>query len=187
MAWYTELNKILLGLRWDISQLQNQDSEPPTPPVPEPEPEPPTPEPVPDPTPDVPKISTGARFCNLNPRSFKIWEFVPTAREKSKRLQVSNTPQPNQPHTVYMLIKKGSPPTLEDFVKTWGMPVSTWRGKVWWPPKPGVENLYWQYSSGTELVEILDNPVGNDKYYIMLYNKGNKPVRSQRLIVMCSV
>lgn len=186
MEWYgllqdamEEFDEKLTGFRDDIIREIRKTE--PTPPEPGPEP---APTPIP-----AGKIGTGRSYRNLNPGQCRIWEFVPTKQERSKRLQVSNTPQPTQPHTVFMLIKKGGKPTIAEFEKTWKMPVSTWResAQIWHPPKPGAENLYWQYTTGTELVEILDNPVGNDRYFIMLYNKGSKPVRSQRLIIMCSV
>jgi hypothetical protein len=98
-------------------------------------------------------------------------------------IQVSNTSQPKQPHTVHMLIKRGSKPEIKDFNRTSEMAPSLYdcRLEKWIPAKPGAENLYWQYSD-TEFVEI-GEPMESNTFYIMLYNSGTSNVRDQRLMV----
>ena len=99
--------------------------------------------------------------------------------------QVGNTPGSDQPRTVHLLVKRGSKPTMADFDLTWAMGISSHYDcglGQWQPAKPGAENLYWNYNTGSqaEFVEM-NEPMGAYTFYIMLYNNGTKSIRSQRL------
>ena len=102
----------------------------------------------------------------------RYFKFVAGVPDYQHPIQVQNTPQPRQPRTVFMLIKRGSKPTIADFERTWEMDQSL----------SGTGGLYWQYSTGTEFVEITE-PMASNTFYIMLYNNGTSDVRDQRLIV----
>lgn len=194
MEWYgllqdamEELDEKLTGFRDDIIREIRKTE--PTPPEPEPGPGPaPTPTPTPTPTP-IPtgKISTGQSLHNFDPYMCRIWELLPSRYEKTLYLAVSNTSQSMQPRTVHLLVAKNRRPTLDDFERTYGRAPSYYdrRLKVWLPSKKGVEDLYWRYNTGSqaEFIQIKDLVINGDKYYIMLYNYGEKSVRSQRLII----
>ena len=117
---------------------------------------------------------------------YKIVAAVPLCIEP---IQIINTPQSQQPHTVHLLVKLGSKPTIADFNRTWTMAQSNYDCGLgqWIPAKPGAEDLYWKYNVGSqgELVQI-NEPRTSSTYYIMLYNNGTRSVRNQRLHVSYS-
>lgn len=92
-------------------------------------------------------------------------------------IQLSNTPYPDQPHTVHLLVKRGSKPTISDFEKTWPLA----------PPKDGKlwNGFSWKYNTGSagELIEITDPPedLSDVTFYVMLYNDGDRDVKQQRI------
>jgi len=114
---------------------------------------------------------------------FNFDGYVPDSEHP---IQVSSVAQyTSEPHTVDMLIKKGSKPTMADFDLAYtGGICSHWHDDLgWYPSKPeGAEDLYYCLTGGkTEFVEI-DKPMEQDTFYIMLYNVGDERVRGQRLI-----
>jgi len=144
----------------------------------------PTPEPdddddednvIPDPS-IIGKITTIAtghmKNYDMPAGRFRYFKFTGKVDDSKHPIQVANTSQSNQKHTVHALVKKGSRPTISDFKRTWNMEQS----------QSGAGGLYWKYNTGTqaEFVEVKD-PTVSTTFYIMLYNFGAKYVSNQRL------
>ena len=125
-------------------------------------------------------------YYDVGPGQTRYFKFVAGVPDCQHRIQVNNAPQPNQPRTVHVLVKRGGKPTIAEFERTWEMAPSKYNCSLeqWRPAKPGAENLYWNYNTGSqaEYVEI-GEPMASNTFYIMLYNNGTSTVRNQRLIV----
>ena len=85
---------------------------------------------------------------------------------------------------MHLLVKQGGKPTIADFNLTWTMAPSDYDCGLgqWIPAKPGAEDLYWKYNTGSqsELVQIKE-PMASNTFYVMLYNNGTRGVRNQCL------
>ena len=116
----------------------------------------------------------------------RYFKFVACVPDCEHRIQVNNASQSDQPRTVHALVKRGSKPTIAEFERTWQMAPSQYdcTAEQWIPAKPGAENLYWKYNTGSqaEFVEI-GEPMESNTFYIMLYNNGTTIVLDQRLSV----
>ena len=117
----------------------------------------------------------------------RYFKFVAGVSDCQNPIQVGSAPGADQPRTVHLLIKRGSQPTIADFERTWTMAPSQYdcTTKQWIPAKPGAENLYWNYNTGsqTEYVQIKE-PMESNTFYIMLYNSGTRDALDQRLTVI---
>ena len=163
---------------WPDILPDNDDNEnvSPTPiPTPDPESEPDDEDVIPDPKiiGKITTISSGhKKNYDMPAGRFRYFKFTGSVSDSKHPIQVVNTSQSNQKHTVHALVKKGSRPTIADFKRTWNMTQS----------QSGAGGLYWKYNTGTqaELVEVKD-PTSSTTFYIMLYNFGAKYVSNQRL------
>lgn len=103
-------------------------------------------------------------------------------------LQLQSTPQSTAPETVHMLVKRASPPTIEDYQRLKSIRPSVYdcRLGIYVPDKP-VEwkDYWWQFisSASGEFYEIMEPITEPTVFYIMLYNDGDRPVYDQVFIV----
>jgi hypothetical protein len=112
---------------------------------------------------------------------------VASVSDCAQPIQIGNTPQSQEPHTVHLLIKRGSKPTIENF--EWliqvGSSIYDCGDARYYPAKPaGSEDYFWRFNTGSsgEFVEIRE-PLATNTFYIMLYNNGTRSVRNQRLTI----
>ena len=145
------------------------------------------PAPPSDPNPDnVPILQSGfIDYINVGPGETLFFKFDSVSSSCAEGWQVSNTPQSQELHTVHLLVKRGSKPTIADFERTWAMQIASHYDcglGLWMPAKPGAENLYWNYNTGSQAEFVESNePMPLSTYYIMLYNNGTRSVRNQLL------
>jgi hypothetical protein len=171
------------------------------PPIPdEPKPDP-TPEPSSPPTDDEDAdnpspfydgkihslVSGKPLFLNFSPWQWTLCKFSGTVGPDMP-IQVSNTPQSGQPRTVHMLVKKGNKPTINDFARTWSSDPSHWdfEAKKYLPQKSALnEDFYWKYNIGSqaEFVEIYGPVILPFTFYVLVYNRGAKSVKNQRILL----
>ena len=142
--------------------------------------------PPPPPDDSVTTVQSGKTYrFDVGAGQTRYLKFVASVSDCLHPIQVSNTSTADQPRTVHALIKRGSKPTIAEFERTSQMSSSQYDCTVeqWIPAKPGAENLYWKYNTGSqaEFVEIAE-PMASNTFYIMLYNNGTRNVRDQRLI-----
>ena len=153
----------------------------------------PPPPPPPEAPDNVPQIysmqfADSWLFLDFMPQEIQFYKFqsFPVIDCYADGWQISNTSQSSGPHTVHILVKRGSKPTMADFEKTSLMTPSHYKCAYgfWHPAKPGAENLYWNYNSGScaEFVEF-NEPMDAFMFYVMFYNKGYRSVRNQRVIL----
>ena len=125
-------------------------------------------------------------YYDIGAGQTRYFKFVASVPDCEHRIQVNNASQSDQPRTVHALVKRGSKPTIAEFERTWQMAPSQYdcTAEQWIPAKPGAENLYWKYNTGSqaEFVEI-GEPMESNTFYIMLYNNGTTIVLDQRLSV----
>jgi hypothetical protein len=142
----------------------------------------------PPPDDSVMTVASGHKgYYDVGAGQTRYFKFVAGVSDCHRPIQVSNTPgSSDQPCTVHLLIKRGSKPTKADFEKTWKMSQSDYDCDLeqWIPAKPGAEDLYWKYNTGSqaELVKVKETMESNT-FYFMLYNNGTKNVYDQYITV----
>ena len=111
----------------------------------------------------------------IGPEETLFYKFVAAVTDPSQPIIVISTPGSDQPHTVHILVKRGSKPTIAEFEMTWLLSPSLSGTGIY-------ADLYWYYSTGSagEMVKISE-VVGERTYYIMMYNMGRASVRNQQL------
>jgi hypothetical protein len=150
-------------------------------------PPPPPPDGIPDDS--VTLLQSGFQdWFDIGPGQILYFKFISYVPDALHPIQVSSVTPASQPKTIDMLIRKGSKPSLADRDLAYtGGNCSHWHDDIgWYPEKPsGAEDLYYCIGVGTTEFVVIDKPMAQDTFYIMLYNYGTTGVRNQRLIVTC--
>jgi hypothetical protein len=126
-------------------------------------------------------------YFDIGPGQTLFFKIVAAVNVCVQPIQIGNTPQSQEPHTVHLLIKRGSKPTIGDY--EWLMQLGSYLYDCgdarYYPEKPvGTEDYFWRFGTGSsgEFVEIRES-LATNTFYIMLYNAGTRSVRNQRLTI----